>query len=416
MKISRQFFFAKQLIKAHFFQYALAIFGIFIGTASVFFFLSLTQGIKDGVQQNFSTTENILTVSPSPQNNISAFFQKKLDTHTQQEISEIEGVKTVYSEISLMIPSTITLPIPLMGDMMLDSYFIRGVDDRFFKDFASVPENNTHVILSPLALDFLNSFADSIPGFPGIKKSHLEKKSFEVEFGKSIFLPLMNKEKSQNSRLFVSGFSPMAPLLGIMIPQSKAEELSEFFGNKQSHFSRLHVLIHDDSKTTEISDTIRDFGFLVESTKEGSEKVTETLNMLQGVFLVSSGLILLISILFLFSLLTLSVLEHHKTIGILRSLGASQSVVRNIFIIQGGIISFLGSGLGMIFGYIAIVTGDTIAKTKLPPMSIFPESLFSTSPLLIGGLFSGIIIVTLISIIIPANTAAKKDPLLLLLE
>ena len=414
MKLSRQFFFAKELIRSHFFQYALAIFGIFIGTASVLFFLSLTQGIKNGVSENFTTSENILTVSPSPQK--ISLFAKKIDAKTQQEISEISGVKTVYSEISLMIPSSITLPVPIMGDMMLDAYFIRGMDDRFFEQFPKVPPNNTPVILSPLAIDFLNSFADSIPGFPGISQSTLEHKSFAVEFGKSVFLPLMNKEKSNHSRLYVDGFSPIAPLLGIMIPQSKAQELSEFFGEKQKYFSRLHVLISDDSQTQVITKKIQDLGFLVESTKEGSEKVVETLNILQGVFLISSGLILLLSVLFLFSLLTLSVMEHHKTIGILRSLGASKSVVRNIFMIQGGMVSLAGSGAGMLFGYIAILIANHIASTKFPPMSILPDSLFSTSPLLIGGLFLGISLITIISIFIPAHNASKKDPLLLLLE
>lgn len=416
MKLARQFFFAKQLITSHFFQYALAIFGIFIGTASVFFFLSLTQGIKNGVEKNFTTTENILTVSPSHQKSIISLFDKKLDTKVQQEISEFLGVKTVYTEISLMIPSTIKFPIPLLGNMMLDSYFIRGIDDRFFEKFPHAPEKNTPVILSPLALDFLNSFAESIPGFPGISQSDLEKRSFEVEFGKSVFLPLMNKDISENSQLYVSGFSPMAPLLGIMIPQSKAEKLSEFFGENNADFSRLHVLIHDDSQTSEISEKIRNLGFLVESTKEGSEKITEALNMLQGVFLISSGLILLLSVLFLFSLLTLSVIEHHKTIGILRALGASKSVVQNIFMIQGGIISLIGSGAGMIAGYIAIYFADRVVKAEMPPMSIFPESLFSTSAELVFGLFFGIIVLTFISIFIPAKSAAKKDPLLLLLE
>lgn len=416
MKLSRQFFFAKELIKSHFFQYSLAIFGIFIGTASVLFFLSLTQGIKNGVQENFTTSENILTVSISPQTTISAFFQKKLDDKTLTEISEIQGVKTVYTEVSLMVPSTIKLPVPLLGNMMLDSYFIRGIDDRFFADFSPAPEKTTPVLLSPLALDFLNSFAESIPGFPGIAQNDLEHRSFEVEFGKSLFLPLMNKEISQDSSLYVSGFSPMAPLLGIMIPQSKAEELSEFFGEDQDNFSRLHVLIHDDSQTETISDAIREMGFLVQSTKEGSEKVTETLHLLQGIFLVSSGLILLLSILFLFSLLTLSVIEHKKTIGILRSLGASKNLVRNIFLLQGAIISFVGAGMGILVGLGAIHIAEQIIAEKMPPMSMFPNSLFSTSPELVGGLFLGIVLVSFFSVFIPAHNAAKKDPLLLLLE
>ena len=419
MKLSRQFFFARRLIKAHFFQYSLAIFGIFIGTASVLFFLSLTQGIKNGIQENFTTKENILTVSPSPQKNLISLFDQKLDKHIQQKISEISGVKTVYTEVAIMIPSTIKLPVPLLGNMMLDSYFIRGMDDRFFEDFPPAPENNIPVLLSPLAIDFLNSFADSIPGFPGINQENLEKKSFEVEFGKSVFLPLMNKEISKNSQLYVSGFSPMAPLLGIMIPQSKAEELSKFFGENTDNsqkFSRLHVRIHDDSKTAEISEKIKKLGFVVESQKEGSEKISEALNMLQGVFLVSSGLILLLSVLFLFSLLTLSVVEHHKTIGILRSLGASKSVVRNIFLLQGGLISFLGTGMGIIMGYTAICIADKIIKSKMPPMSIFPESLFSTSFELVAGLFIGILVLSFLSVFIPANSASKKDPLLLLLK
>jgi ABC-type lipoprotein release transport system permease subunit len=417
MKLQKQFSFALKLIKAHILQYSLAVFGIFLGTASVFFFFSLTEGIKNGVQEKFTTEKNILTVQPNPQKN--KIFQKKLSEKTEEKIQKISGVEKTYGEISLFIPSTISFPIPFFGDMMLDSYFIRGIDDGFFTDenfSKNIPENTTPVILSPLAIDFLNSFADSIPGFPGIKTEQIEGKNFSVEIGKSVFLPVMNKEKSQKQEFFVSGFSPMAPLLGIMIPMSDAKNISEFFGEKIPNYSRIHVVISDDSETSSISEKISEMGFWVTSAKEGSEKISQMMIVMQSVFLFSSILILILSILFLFSLLTLSVLEHHKTIGVLWSLGASKSIVRNIFIIQGGIISFTGSVLGMICGGIAIYFAEKFSHEVLPPLTILPESIFATSPSLVLSLFAGIFFVSLIAVVIPAHRASKKDPLLLILD
>ncbi len=417
MKFSRQFSFALTLIKSHFFQYSLAIFGIFIGTASVFFFLSLTQGIKNGVHATMTTSENILTVQPQPQK--LKIFQKKLDKNIQKKLKKIQGVETVYTEITLMVPSRITLKIPLFGDMKLDFFFVRGVDNRFFKTqkfHSTLPKNTTPVILSPLSLNLLNSFSDSIPAFPGIKKKDIEHRVFSIEVGKSVSFPFLDKNKSQEVKVFVSGFSSMAPLLGTMMSQSKAEELARFFGIEISEFSRLHVKVGDNMRTSIIKQKIEKLGFSVVSQQAGDEKISQSLFLLQGVFLISSGLILLLSILFLFSLLTLSVVEHHKTIGVLRSLGASKLTVRTIFLLQGSIISFLGSGLGMLAGGTAIWAADRLAQKNIPHMAFFPESLFSTSPLLIIGLFFGIIAITLFSTWIPANRAAKKDPLLLLLE
>jgi ABC-type lipoprotein release transport system permease subunit len=416
MKISRQLYFSYQLIRSHFLQYFFAILGIFLGTASVFFFFSLTEGIKKGVQDTLTTQENILTVQMSGDK--MKIFQKKINDDTVQNFRKMDGVEKVYPETSLLVVSSISLPIPLFGDMMLDSYFIRGIDDEFFSDgnFSHQGEGQQSipVILSPLALDFLNSFADSIPGFPGLKKENLAGKNFDVEFGKSVFLPIMNKDKSQKSQLFVSGFSPLAPLLGIMIPKSEAEKLATFFGEKSDTYSRVHLLVPDISRSLQIKEEIEQMGFFVSSAQQGAEKMSQALFILQAVFLLSSFLILLLSILFLFSLLTLSVLEHQKTIGILRSLGASKAVVRNIFLFQGGIITVIGTISGMILGGGAIYVGEIFLRKTLPEISILPDSIFHTSPSFILLLLCGIMCISFISIFIPAEQAAKKDPLQLL--
>jgi lipoprotein-releasing system permease protein len=66
-------------------------------------------------------------------------------------------------------------------------------------------------------------------------------------------------------------------------------------------------------------------------------------------FLSLSLLLLVASINIFFSLMMLSI-DKKKDISILASLGATPSLIRNIFLTEGALISFLGASAGLLLG------------------------------------------------------------------
>jgi lipoprotein-releasing system permease protein len=106
------------------------------------------------------------------------------------------------------------------------------------------------------------------------------------------------------------------------------------------------------------------------------------------------------------SVLAIAVVQKQKEIGILRAMGLSQRSVLIVFLIQGGLLGFLGSvlgslggmGLGKIFGLVArSATGEPLFQLALTQELFISTMLVAT-------------LTGLISAAMPAYRAAKLDP------
>jgi lipoprotein-releasing system permease protein len=106
------------------------------------------------------------------------------------------------------------------------------------------------------------------------------------------------------------------------------------------------------------------------------------------------------------AVLVVSVLQRSRDIGILRAMGCSRGKILRIFLIQGGVLGFLGSIAGSTVGAAALLVWHRYARqangTELFPLIVQP-SLFISSALLatLTGVVAGIV---------PALRAARLDP------
>ncbi|MEI7511159.1 MAG: FtsX-like permease family protein [Candidatus Peregrinibacteria bacterium] len=416
MYILDAFRFSIRLLSQKKLQYSLVFLGLIASSCSLFFFLSLSEGIKTSVMaQTFQGTDTI-KVQAVPQK--IHLFQKKLDEELLQKIETIPGVAKVSREYPVVVPATAQasiIPFPI------DFFFLKGIDASFFeknipagKQFLDDPNSPLPIFLSPFALDFLNSFSESIPGFSGFDPQSVVGKTGEVTFGKSSFFPLISKKKTITRKIEVVGLSPDAPLLGMAIPLSTAININhelEGIETTPLEYSRLFVHLVDPSNRFAVQEKLKEMGLLVVSNPEKSDELSFSLLVLQGILLFSSSLLLILSALFLFSTLSLSVLEHQKTIGILRSLGTSKRSIALIFLSQGLLLSLSALIVGITFGYLASWKVNTMVMNALPHLSFLPDSLFLFSwsiPLFLFAIMGGI---TFLSTFFPARRAANMNPL-----
>jgi lipoprotein-releasing system permease protein len=106
------------------------------------------------------------------------------------------------------------------------------------------------------------------------------------------------------------------------------------------------------------------------------------------------------------AVLVVSVLQRSKDIGILRAMGGSRGQILRIFLIQGGVLGFLGSIAGSAAGAAALLVWHAYARlpngTEFFPLIVEPR-LFVASSLLatVTGVIAGMI---------PALRAASLDP------
>jgi lipoprotein-releasing system permease protein len=106
------------------------------------------------------------------------------------------------------------------------------------------------------------------------------------------------------------------------------------------------------------------------------------------------------------SVLVVSVIQRSKDIGILRAMGTSQGQVLRVFLLQGGLLGFLGSLIGATAGSLALVFWHGYLRqpdgSELFPLILEP-SLFINAVLLAA--FTGVAAAA-----VPALRAAKLDP------
>ena len=106
------------------------------------------------------------------------------------------------------------------------------------------------------------------------------------------------------------------------------------------------------------------------------------------------------------SVLVVSVVQRGREIGILRAMGARRGQILVVFLIQGGVMGFLGAILGSALGAgLLLVWHAQVRQTD--GTELFP---FILDPMLIGGTILFAAVVGLLAGMAPAMQAARLDP------
>jgi lipoprotein-releasing system permease protein len=109
--------------------------------------------------------------------------------------------------------------------------------------------------------------------------------------------------------------------------------------------------------------------------------------------------------------LILLVMEKHRDIGILKTMGASARSVTTIFMMQGLIIGIVGTTVGASAGYVLSVLLSRYKVIRVPAdvyqMSYVPFRVLPEDMLMVVG---GAILICFFATIYPSRQAAKLDP------
>jgi len=137
-----------------------------------------------------------------------------------------------------------------------------------------------------------------------------------------------------------------------------------------------------------------------------------------GLFIVL-GIIVLVAAFNIATTLIMVVMEKHKDIAILRSMGATSRSIMKIFVLEGFIIGILGTLGGTLFGLFLAKNADAIIKwiERVFQVKIFDQSVYGmeTFPSVVyaADVVAVVIVamtISLIATIYPAWRASKMDP------
>jgi lipoprotein-releasing system permease protein len=123
------------------------------------------------------------------------------------------------------------------------------------------------------------------------------------------------------------------------------------------------------------------------------------------------GLIVMVAALNIVASLVLLVMEKHRDIAILKTMGASARSVTAIFIMQGLIIGVVGTAIGATVGWALSTVADRYRLVRVP-VDVYQVSYvpFTVLPLDFVIVVAGAVLICLLATIYPSRQAARLDP------
>ena len=126
---------------------------------------------------------------------------------------------------------------------------------------------------------------------------------------------------------------------------------------------------------------------------------------------ITIGLIVMVAALNIVATLILLVMEKHKDIAILVSMGASRGAITRIFMLQGTVIGALGTITGALLGWGLCRVLDVYKLIRVP-VDVYQISYvpFKLLPLDAATVIVGAILICFLATIHPARGASRLDP------
>ena len=152
-------------------------------------------------------------------------------------------------------------------------------------------------------------------------------------------------------------------------------------------------------------------GFQARSWMEQNQELFHALKLEQIVTFIVIGLIVCVAALNILIALTMMVMEKTKDIAVLMSMGVQPGQIRRIFLMQGFLISVVGTVLGLILGYVFSWAGGHYQFIHLSA-EVYSIDYLPFAPSIIDGVIVATVSlgVSLLATLYPSRSAARVLP------
>ena len=141
---------------------------------------------------------------------------------------------------------------------------------------------------------------------------------------------------------------------------------------RDNNYNQAMVYVGDIEDVSTVSDTIRDMGLQTNSLNDWLESMKEQARMIEGVLGGIGAVSLLVAALGITNTMVMSIYERTKEIGIMKVIGANLPDIKRLFLMEAGMIGFLGGFAGVLISLLLSLLMNTVL---LETMNMFLGSM-----------------------------------------
>lgn len=374
----------------------LTIIGILIGIAAVVALVSLGQGLENYINQEFEKmgSDKIMILPGSGM--MSAVTSDIMLTQDDADaIKNVRGVK-------------------LVGGMLFEQANIKFNGESGTTMIIGLPQDETKEIMESMS-NFEIAYGRDI------KEGEAKKATIGIAFREDDFF---DEEVKLRDRIDLKGteFEVVGIVKRVGNPSDDSQiyisldDARDLFDEPED-YQYLIAQVAKGSDPVPIKEAIEkelrgtrdveegDEDFNVQTTEEMMKTSSEIIGIVQAVIVAIAAISLLVGGIGIMNTMYTSVLERTREIGIMKAIGAKNSDILSIFLIESGMLGLTGGAIGVLIGMgLSKVAEFAAAQSGYGVLRIM------FSPSLIAGVLLFSFAVGAISGVLPAMQASKMKP------
>jgi len=130
-------------------------------------------------------------------------------------------------------------------------------------------------------------------------------------------------------------------------------------------YDQAIIYVESINDSTAISRQLRDLDYWTSSPADWLESMRQTARMIQGVLGGIGGMSLFVAALGITNTMIMSIYERTKEIGVMKVVGANLKDIRKMFLLESGLIGFIGGAIGIILSFAISILMNTVLSEAI---------------------------------------------------
>jgi putative ABC transport system permease protein len=216
-----------------------------------------------------------------------------------------------------------------------------------------------------------------------------------------------------------SGFDDARNGKSLIVPTATAQKLPrmgfnsvwDILGKKQGGYGSIYVRVKSMNQLAAVKQAVLDMGFGAFALADQLEEIKKGFLVVNAALGAIGAIALFVASIGIINTMLMSILERIREIGVMKAIGGSEGDIKGIFVVEAGVIGFMGGILGLGLAWVVTRIANVLANyLVIKGQTSSPINFFDMPAWLLLGAVGFAVAVSLIAGLYPADRASRVDP------